>query len=246
MCTQGWWSHSSANAIHGHTRAEAYSGSLWEFLCGSFILSFIFPGLFLDISRFHSRTCSRFVVYRSLLCASTSALVSVCVFLCVFFHGPLFCCVSSSFILVSVALRVLLRVAFVSRLCLQLCVPPARSPLLTFGINDLSLCSCAPLGVSSQHLEFSVVNQCELSVDSAINTFCSAPSASFRTSSNSLHGRLWHRHRNHRALSCWIWISGLTCRNEAIKPHKYLKITFDLRPLMTLMLKLQAFSRLTV
>lgn len=49
---------------------------------------------------------------------------------------------------------------------------------------------------------------------------------------------------NHRAPSCWIWISGLTCRNEAIKPHKCLNITFDLRPLMTLTLKLQAFSSL--
>lgn len=97
------------------------------------------------------------------------------VHLCHISRGPLFCCVSSSFILVSVALRVSLRFAFLSRLvkCLQLCVPPARTPLLTFCINDLSLPrSCAPPAVSSQHLEFvfCFLDQCELSVDSAINT----------------------------------------------------------------------------
>lgn len=108
------------------------------------------------------------------LCVHVSFSFCLClsffVHLCHISHGPPFCCVSSSFILVSVALRVLLRFAFLSRFvkCLQLCVPPARSPLVTFGINALSLCSCAPLGVSSQHLEFS--DQCELSVDSAINT----------------------------------------------------------------------------
>lgn len=125
FCWCNPWSHEGWGLIRDHG------------VCGIFSVGHLFwvlYFLFLYISRFHSRTCSRFVVYRSVLCASTSALVSVSVFfvhLCHISRGPLFCCVSSSFVLVSVALHVLLRFAFLSRLvkCLQLCVPPARPSL---------------------------------------------------------------------------------------------------------------------
>lgn len=150
------------------------------------ILTFISPGLFLYISRFHNRMYSRFVVYPSLLCVSTSGLVSVCVclfvHLCHIIHAPLSCCISSSFILVSVALRVLLRFAFLSRSvkCLQLCFPPARTLLVTY------------------HLEFvfCFFDRCELSVDSAINThFMFTSVCCIRDVRHTLHGRLWHRRR---------------------------------------------------